>query len=210
MGRVGRVGQVGGWLFKRRTWLPLQLAVALLFVRWGEAPASLVFPVIGGSLVVLGELMRLWAVRHIGVISRTRAARLGPVVSSGPFRLVRNPIYLGNMTLWMGFALCARLPWMVPVVAVLLGLQYHAIVQWEEGLLEAQRGPEYTAYAARVPRWIPRWTRMERGGSAAARTEQQSPPGRFSWGETFFSERGTLLAIATGCVLMWLKWWLER
>lgn len=187
------VARVGRWLFRRRSWLPLPLAIALLVVRWGEARPSLVFPVIGGSLIVLGELVRVWAVRHIGVISRTRADRLGPVVSSGPFRLVRNPIYLGNIALWMGFALCARLPWMVPFAAAFLGLQYHAIVRWEEQLLETQRGEDYAAYATQVPRWIPRWTL------------QQDFTARFSWRDTLFSERGTIIAIAAGCALLWLK-----
>ena len=49
------------------------------------------------------------AVHHIGVISRTRSDRLGPLVASGPFALVRNPLYLGNIALWVGFALTARL-----------------------------------------------------------------------------------------------------
>src|SRR5262245_48460334 len=149
----------------------------------------------GVSLVVLGELVRLWAVRHIGVISRTRSDRLGPVVSSGPFAHVRNPLYLGNILLWVGFALSARLLWLALLIAVLLGLEYHAIVRWEEELLQARRGDEYRAYAARVPRWIPAAGAQPFGGSA----------GVFSWSETLFSERGTLMAIAAGYLLLWLK-----
>ena len=44
---------------------------------------------------------------------------------------------------------------MVPVAVVLLGLEYHAIVRWEERLLESRLGERYRTYAARVPRWIP-------------------------------------------------------
>ena len=54
-----------------------------------------------------GELLRFWAVRHIGVISRTRSDRLGPLVETGPFALIRNPLYLGNIALWVGFTLSA-------------------------------------------------------------------------------------------------------
>lgn len=173
----------------------MPLALTLLLVRAGEVPASSFLDAAGVLIVALGELVRLWAVRHIGVISRTRSDRLGPVVSSGPFGLVRNPLYLGNILLWTGFALSARLPWMVPIVVILLGFEYHAIVRWEEELLESRRGEEYLAYAARVPRWIPATGAPARDSSGAT----------FSWRDTLFSERGTLLAIAAGYVLLWLK-----
>ena len=139
----------------------------------------------------------MWGVHHIGVISRTRSDRLGPLVSSGPFGIVRNPLYLGNIALWGGFALSARLPWLVPAIVLLLALEYHAIVRWEEGLLGARLGDGYRAYAAQVPRWVPRIGKgpLLSGGS--------SPP--FSWRETLFSERGTLIAIGVGYALLWLK-----
>jgi len=120
---------------------------------------------------------------------------LGPLVASGPFALVRNPLYLGNIALWVGFAVSARLVWLAPVVALVLGLEYHAIVRWEEQRLEAQNGDRYRQYVARVPRWIPTL------GSAAS--EPATP--RYSLREMLFSERGTLIAIAAGYLLLWLK-----
>jgi protein-S-isoprenylcysteine O-methyltransferase Ste14 len=171
--------------------------VALVVVQWREWPPSPVLTVAGVSLVVLGESIRLWGVRHIGAISRTRSDRLGPVVSSGPFALVRNPLYLGNIALWVGFAVSARLLWMAPIIVVLLGLEYHAIVRWEEGLLESRHGDQYRAYAARVPRWIPSLASPASPGAGHAAS--------FSWRQTLFSERGTLVAIATGYLLLWLK-----
>src|SRR5262245_62977502 len=125
----------------------------------------------GVSLVVLGELVRLWAVRHIGVISRTRSDRLGPVVSSGPFAHVRNPLYLGNILLWVGFAVSARLLWFAPVALTLLGLEYHAIVRWEETLLEERLGDSYRRYMQEVPRWLPRFGSQRQSEGLA----------RFSW-----------------------------
>jgi len=169
--------------------------LALVLIPAGETPASSGLAAAGAALVVLGELVRLWAVRHIGAISRTRRDRLGPVVLSGPFGFVRNPLYLGNIALWVGFAVSARLLWMAPLIVILLGFEYHAIVRWEEGLLEERRGDEYRAYAARVPRWLP----------ALGAGRQERSAGSFSWRDTFFSERGTLIAIASGYVVLWLK-----
>jgi protein-S-isoprenylcysteine O-methyltransferase Ste14 len=145
--------------------------------------------------VVAGESVRLWAVHHIGVISRTRSERLGPLIDTGPFSLVRNPLYLGNILLWLGFTFSALLLWLAPLVALLLAFEYHAIVRWEERLLESRLGAAYRAYMDRVPRWLP-----------AARAPMPTPAaGRFSWSETFYSERGTLIAIAVGYFLLWAK-----
>jgi protein-S-isoprenylcysteine O-methyltransferase Ste14 len=188
--------QLGRWLFHHRTALPLPVAVAILALRIGESPPSARLMAAGVAVTVLGELIRLWSVHHIGVISRTRSERLGPLVASGPFAILRNPIYVGNIALWVGFALIARLVWLAPVLLLLLALEYHAIVRWEERLLETRRGDEYREYAARVPRWIP--------GSNRGDREERSPVA-FSWREAFVSERGTLLAIAAGYLLLWIK-----
>ena len=188
--------RLGGWLFTQRTWLPLPLALALLLVRAGEAPRSPAVAAAGLLIVVAGESLRLWAVRHIGVISRTRSDRLGPLVTSGPFAIVRNPLYLGNIALWVGFAVSARLLWLAPVFVAVLGFEYHAIVRWEERLLESRRGEEYRGYMARVPRWCP---------SSHGPTASHAPLAPNRWRETLFSERGTLIAIGVGCLLLWMK-----
>src|ERR1700736_3915222 len=62
------VVRVGGWLFERRTWLPLPLALALLIVPAPETPLSLPLVIAGIGVVALGEALRLWGVHHIGVI----------------------------------------------------------------------------------------------------------------------------------------------
>ena len=186
--------RLGGWLFLRRTWMPLPIVAALLMTP-SKHPS---FPVlmVGILTVAAGEIMRVWAVRHIGVISRTRSDRLGPLITTGPFGYVRNPLYIGNLFLWIGFTVSAGRLWLVPVVGVLLGVEYHAIVRWEEGLLEARMGNAYREYARKVPRWLPRSRQSAVTSHTAA---------LFSWRETLFSERGTLIAIAIGYLLLWLK-----
>jgi hypothetical protein len=120
---------------------------------------------------------------------------LGPLVASGPFAIIRNPLYVGNIALWMGFAISAGLPWLAPLFLVVLGLEYHAIVRWEEQLLETRLGDRYRTYAATVPRWIPRPTTAVPDAGAVTH----------SWGHTLFSERGTLIAIAVGYLLLLIK-----
>jgi protein-S-isoprenylcysteine O-methyltransferase Ste14 len=187
--------RLGGWLFRHRTSLPLPIAFALLLVPSSETPRSLVW--LGVGAVLLGEALRLWAVRHIGAISRTRSDRLGPLVDSGPFAIVRNPLYLGNIALWAGFSLVARVPWLAPLVIAVLAIEYHLIVKWEEELLQSRIGDAYRSYMNRVPRWLPK------GGSHQATSASHSSG--FSLAETLFSERGTLIAIAAGFVLLLFK-----
>ena len=191
----GGTARLGGWLFAKRTALPLPIVVALLALPTQQLPDYLIL--LGLAIATCGELLRMWAVRQIGVISRTRSDRLGPLITSGPFGYVRNPLYLGNIMLWAGFTLAFRIVWLLPLVLLFLGLTYHAIVQWEERLLIERRGEEYRRYMASVPRWLPRLSPMR-----GARIEPE-----FSWGETVFSERGTLMTIALGYFLVALKAW---
>ena len=201
-GRKGRMGansmviQLGSWLFRNRTAIPVPIVLALLVLPPTSSSVWLIRA--GMATIAAGELVRLLAVRQIGAISRTRTDRLGPLVAAGPFGLVRNPLYLGNIALWLGFAMTARIPWLVMPVGLLLALEYHAIVRWEEHLLEQRLGERYRAYAAVVPRWIPRFRAAAVNGVAV-------PRAAFTWGETLYSERGTLIAISAGLALLWLK-----
>jgi len=206
--------KLGGWLFRHRTALPLPIAAVIVGIHVGEAAPSVPLVAAGVGVTVAGELIRLWGVRHIGAISRTRSDRLGPLIDSGPFALVRNPLYIGNILLWVGFALAARLVWAAPFAAVLLGAEYHAIVRWEERLLVTRLGDVYREYAGRVPRWIPALRHGGRGGRRGQHPSEKDSslgsPGSavvasFSWRDMLFSERGTLVAIAVGYALLWLK-----
>jgi protein-S-isoprenylcysteine O-methyltransferase Ste14 len=199
--------RLGGWLFRHRTSIPLPIALALLVIPAPDSLSVLSTPLsrLGVLVVGAGEAIRLWAVHHIGAISRTRSDRLGPLIDTGPFALVRNPLYLGNILLWLGFALSARMLWLAPIVVILLAFEYHAIVRWEETLLATRLGDTYLDYTARVPRWIPRLG----GAHPGALKGGDSLLPVFSWGDTLFSERGTIIAIAVGYALLALKAYLS-
>jgi len=113
--------RLGGWLFRHRTSIPLPIVLALLIIPAPDSPSVLSTPLswLGVLVVAAGEGIRLWAVHHIGAISRTRSERLGPLIDGGPFGRVRNPLYLGNILIWVGFALSARLLWLAPVVVMM-------------------------------------------------------------------------------------------
>jgi protein-S-isoprenylcysteine O-methyltransferase Ste14 len=147
----------------------------------------------GPLLVIAGEALRWWAVGQIGVISRTRTTRLGPLIASGPFALCRNPLYVGNLVLWAGFTVWSGLLWMLPATLGVFAGYYRSIIEWEEALLADRFGDAYARYAAETPRWRPRLDRLPAALAASA---------MHPWREVAFSERGTLLAICVGAVLL--------
>ena len=196
------VRRMGGWLFRYRTSIPIPIAIALLLIPASASPSFSPSPFgLGVMVVAAGEAIRLWAVHHIGAISRTRSDRLGPLIATGPFASVRNPLYLGNILLWLGFAVSAHLLWLAPIILILLAFEYHAIVRWEETLLSERLGEPYRRYMQRVPRWLPRLS-----GEFSRATEPAMPSAAvFSWRDTLFSERGTLIAIGVGYGLLAIK-----
>ena len=186
---------LGRFLFKYRSFVPVPIALALVFVHAREWRTSWVIAV-GVLSVAAGQGVRLWAVRHIGTISRTRANRYGPLIADGPYALVRNPLYIGNLFIWTGFVVWSGLLWMVPVALIVFLLEYGAITRFEASLLCEKYPEDYPRYVAAVPAWLPRFANL--GEAVAAR-------GSHAWREVFFSERGTLIAVFLMTVLLILK-----
>lgn len=184
----------GAWLFRYRSFLPVPLALVLVMVRRGEVEAPWLV-LLGPALVVVGEGLRLWAVRHIGTISRTRTTRYGPLITTGPYAMMRNPLYVGNWFLWTGFVVWSRLLWMLPIAWVVFGLQYRAIARWEAAFIRSIYTSAYDDYARDVRAWIPRWPPR-----AAAPRGPLHP-----WREVLFSERGTLVAVGAMAALLMLE-----
>ena len=186
--------RIGAWAFRQRSWLPVPLGLAVVVLRTGEVDGP--WPVaIGAGLVLVGELLRAWAVRHIGTISRTRTStRQGPLIMSGPFRVVRNPLYLGNWMIWSGLVVASRLVWMLPIAWAVFALQYGTMVIWEETRLRSMFGRQYERYARGVSRWVP-----GRPGDLAPL------PTRHPWSDVVFSERGTVMAITLVASLLAVK-----
>jgi len=178
---------LGQRLFRARGWIPVPFALLLIaFARW-PAPWMII---VGGLLVAAGEGLRLWGVAHIGAISRTRADDVGALIETGPFAWSRNPLYIGNLTMWSGVGLLAGRPLLAMFVVTALAVHYRFVVAWEEQNLRARLGAPYEAYLQRVSRWI--------GPGRAAE-------GAADWAGALRSERSTLLAAAVVLVALRLR-----
>ena len=77
------------------------------------------------------------------------------LVTIGPFRAVRNPIYIGALLGIAGAALYYGSIGLI-LYALALALAFHVLVLfYEEPVLRRSFGSEYQAYCQRVPRWLP-------------------------------------------------------
>jgi protein-S-isoprenylcysteine O-methyltransferase Ste14 len=190
----------GAWLFRYRSFLPVPFALILVFVRVGEAGGAGLIAA-GTLIVIAGQSLRLWAVRHIGTISRTRTTRYGPLMTAGPYAVVRNPLYVGNWLLWTGFAVWSRLLWMVPIAWLVFFFQYRAIARWEAAFIRSKYPDTYDRYARDVRPWMPRWPPRD----ARAAVAPLHP-----WNEVLFSERGTLIAVMVMGILLTVKFVIVR
>lgn len=181
-------------LFRYRSYTPLPfLVVMVIFAR----PSFLSMGA-GLAVALCGELLRAWGVAFAGSETRTTsgvgASRL---VTSGPFGILRNPLYLGNIILYSGVGVMswALIPWLQIAALAWFIFQYTLIVREEEEFLRATFGEEYRKYCARVHRFLPRFR-------AAAEDPSPAPDWRAGWR----SEYRTLQAILIVLLLLVIRW----
>jgi protein-S-isoprenylcysteine O-methyltransferase Ste14 len=110
----------------------------------------------GALLFAFGGALRLWPVFVLGRrFSGLVAIQAGhELVTTGVFGLVRNPSYLGMVTMTLGWGLAFR-SWVGVILAALLIPPLIARMNAEERLLESQFGAQYEAYKARTWRLVP-------------------------------------------------------
>lgn len=76
------------------------------------------------------------------------------IVSSGPYRWTRNPMYLGMLLIYIGVALLFDIFWALVLIPLVMALVGRLVIQREERYLQATFGEEYRRYQAQVRRWI--------------------------------------------------------
>jgi protein-S-isoprenylcysteine O-methyltransferase Ste14 len=112
--------------------------------------------IVGIDNLVLGAILRIWAVSHPGRHTRSRTIKAPSLITAGPYACVRNPIYLANFFIGLGLVVLAEAIILVPIYFIVFGLPYRKIVEQEENFLRNKFGEEFGRYCAVVPRWLPR------------------------------------------------------
>jgi protein-S-isoprenylcysteine O-methyltransferase Ste14 len=76
------------------------------------------------------------------------------IVTKGPFRYSRNPLYVSLTLLYLGVALIINVLWIVLLVVPVLVVMQRGVIGREEAYLERKFGEKYLSYKARVRRWV--------------------------------------------------------
>src|SRR5262245_40998930 len=110
----------------------------------------------GGALLLVGLALHIWS-----NVSLARGDAVPPkLVVRGPYRFVRNPIYLAGFILLTGTCLLYANVKVADLVGaiVLLAFFHWRVVRSEEPQLRKLHGSLFDDYCQRVPRWIPRFS----------------------------------------------------
>lgn len=179
--------RAGRWVASHRVLVTIP-AIAFLFALARPSMGS----ILGGvTLLSFGETLRVWSSGHI---EKNKSLATG-----GPYRFTRNPLYLGNFLLGLGFAVMSGRYALIALFPVLFYLVYAPVIRDEEEFLRNKFGPIFDDMCGRVPRFFPSWP------SWPARAEGG---GEFAWRLVWkHREQVTWAGLAAGVGLMVLRGW---
>jgi protein-S-isoprenylcysteine O-methyltransferase Ste14 len=125
--------------------VPVQLIPGAGWTRWA-----------GWGLVAVGIVIIVLAAatfRGAGV-SPNPTKSVPTIVSHGPFRLTRNPMYLSLGTVYLGVTLLVNSLWPLVLFPPVVWIITRYVIAREEAYLERKFGPAYLEYKSRVRRWL--------------------------------------------------------
>ena len=135
------------------------LAIPTLLDRWGWMrldQASLLVTWLAIVFGLAGAALRVWGTAYLSAsVVHSGAMHGDQVMASGPYRYVRNPLYLGSYLLALSIAILMP-PSGAVVFAVLIAFFYFRLILGEEAFLATQSGEAYLSYKSQVPRLVPR------------------------------------------------------
>ncbi|MCL6707839.1 isoprenylcysteine carboxylmethyltransferase family protein [Pseudomonas sp. R2.Fl] len=143
-------------------WPPLLYAIAVVAaLLLGNLfrlslPARNLQMAAGVALLILAVLLDLWALKTLfsartTVMPNRSASRL---VTDGPYRFTRNPVYLGYTASTIAFGLILGNPWFLIAAFAAAVVTSQIVIRREEMHLLARFGIEYERYCRRTRRWL--------------------------------------------------------
>jgi protein-S-isoprenylcysteine O-methyltransferase Ste14 len=184
-----RAARIGAVLFRYRGFLPVPFLLIPLLAPGVQTRLGWE---IGALFIVGGEAFRMAGVAAAGTVTRRRSRDVHRLVTYGVFAWMRNPLYVGNLLIWLGFVIGSGVLWFLPIALVLFAIEYTLIVRYEEGVLESIFGAEYIEYQRRTPRWRPRPPKLV-------------AKGEHDWGEALRSEVSTFAQYVALGIAFWIK-----
>jgi protein-S-isoprenylcysteine O-methyltransferase Ste14 len=135
------------------------LVIGLILFALFASPAALhpawlaeLSEMLGFFLLAAATLWRIWCALFIA------GSKNGELSTAGPYSIVRNPLYLGNLAGIVGFGFAVEQPLLAVLLGLVFALFYPSVVAKEEEKLGTLFGERYAAYRRSVPRWVPDWS----------------------------------------------------
>lgn len=131
-----------------------------VFILKRLLPLSFAFPNVfvwvGYAFVLVGLSLAFSAVSRFMQAHTTvdPHGSVNTIVTSGPYRFSRNPIYLGFVCMLIGFPFIFRTYWGLILSPLFIILMNMLVIQHEEAYLEKKFGEQYTSFKSRVRRWL--------------------------------------------------------
>jgi protein-S-isoprenylcysteine O-methyltransferase Ste14 len=185
----------GDRLFRWRSYLPLALVPLVVAGVITTAPPfstrglERLWECVSVAVALAGLALRVWAVGSAPSGTSERSTvnpRASELRTTGPYSIVRHPLYAANGLMALGLSLLPGI-WYLPIILVAATLLYYErIAAREEAFLAERFGAEFDAWSSRVPAWVPSF-----GGFA-----RSSIP--FSWKKVLRHEFHGLLVVASG------------
>ena len=151
---------IRNFFFANRSFTPIPIALSIIYFAQAENQNI----VLGFMVLLVGELIRMWSVSYAGGETRTTSVGAPSLCTAGPYGYVRNPIYVGNMLMYLGIVIIAGSPNLMLMVLSTMSffiIQYSLIISLEEEKLDELFGPEYVTYKSNVRAILPRFTRWK-------------------------------------------------
>ena len=162
MSAQNQLEKLGNQFFKYRGQIPLLFfLVAFILMHFFPIYEHWLNPNYSTAamvLVVLGHLIRAFAVgnRATHTSGRNRDQQVAEALNStGIYSMVRHPLYLGNITTYIGWAVFTGIDWLVPVFLILFVAYYRLIIYAEEQFLTRKFGQDYLDWRKQTPLLLP-------------------------------------------------------
>lgn len=190
---------IGALFFRFRNGLfPVIFLLLAFFVRpaffAGSRELDPFVTSIGVVIALLGEIVRCLTIGLVYIHrgGRDRKVYAASLVTEGIYAHTRNPMYVGNLLLTLGFCLMYGTPWMYAVIFPFFLLVYVGIVFEEERFLREKFGTEYEDYCRNTNRFLPKIHGL-------AQTMRRH---HFDWKNVIKKEYGTLFGFSFGTYLV--------
>ena len=139
------------WVFRMRGGLWTIIFLAILFMARKASPGQIIIALV---IIALGQVWRFWAAGSIGLYRGENVKAL-KLASTGPYALMRNPLYFGNFLIGLGWSIIAGLHAVIIFIVCFYVLYVMIIIPHEEKFLRSKFGIEYEYYCKRVKRFWP-------------------------------------------------------